>query len=68
MKKIKAFIIHLLGGLTVEESRESDSNSFDIGRFRAYMEMRTIAEERYGQDWRDEMWQAIIKETHGEVV
>lgn len=41
MKKFKIWLIHQLGGVTVEESRESDMNSAYVG---AYVALTTIKE------------------------
>lgn len=52
--KLKQFLIHLLGGLTIEESQDSDTNSFVIGQWLALHEAKTFAESLNGipaDDW-----------------
>lgn len=45
MEKIKDFIIHLFGGMTRKESKESNYNSFEIGKFSAFCQAK-----RFGDD------------------
>lgn len=50
----KETIIHLLGGVTIEESKESDKNSFAIGQWTALLEAKSFAESINGaasDDW-----------------
>lgn len=52
--KLKQFLIHLLGGVTPQESQDSDTNSFMIGQWSALHEAKTFAESLNGipaDDW-----------------
>ena len=52
--KLKQKLIHLLGGMTVEESQDSDTNSFVMGQWAALHEAKTFAESLNGitaDDW-----------------
>ena len=52
--KLKQHLIHLLGGMTVEESQDSDTNSFMMGQWTALHEAKTFAESLNGlpaDDW-----------------
>lgn len=52
--KLKEKLIHLLGGLTIEESQESDKKSFHIGRYTAFSVIKQKADELYGlsaEEW-----------------
>ncbi len=62
MKKIKNWFIHLLGGVTLEESRESDMNSFYLGRFSCIKSVRHKAISMYGKpadEWCKNMYKYI---------
>lgn len=51
---IKQKLINLIGGLTVEESQDSDTNSFMMGQWAALHEAKTFAESLNGiaaDDW-----------------
>lgn len=64
MKLIKTLIIHMLGGLTIEESVESDGNCFDLGFYRAFVEIKKHADSLYGvpaEEWCKEMYEYIKK-------
>lgn len=60
--KIKDFFIHLLGGMTVEECRESDSHCFDIGEWVAYNKIVSKMESLHGVNadkWAKEVWDFV---------
>lgn len=62
MNKIKEFIIHMLGGLTIDESVKSDSNCFDMGYFKAYYNIKAYADSLYGlpaDEWCEKMYEHI---------
>lgn len=48
MKRIKEYLIHLLGGVTQEESVRSDCNSYNIGIYLAYIRTRMFADRMNG--------------------
>ena len=67
MSNIKTALIHLLGGLTIEESKESDYNSFMIGKVAAYSELREYANSINGcsaMEWCEHIYARLEKETH----
>lgn len=57
-KKIKTWLIHLLGGITVRESFESDKNSAYLGAYTALSIIKGYAESLNGKP-ADE-WSRII--------
>lgn len=59
MEKIKAFIIHWLGGVTEQECKDSSLNSYDRGYINALYRVKLLADSRYGRDWRGELYQHI---------
>lgn len=46
---MKKLLIHWLGGFTEEESRESDTNSYDMGAFTAYDAVLEKLKKLYGK-------------------
>lgn len=60
MKKLKTTLIHFLGGMTVEESQESDLNSRLIGRTLTLIEIRQTMYDNYGKT-ADEWCKAIYR-------
>lgn len=72
MKKIKTWLIHLLGGVTVTESRKNGEESFYLGMESAYIVIRDYAEYLYGKpadEWCKLMYKQICRQldsvTHG---
>lgn len=62
LKTVQAFLIHLFGGLTVEESNMSDYNSFSIGAYRALITLKDYADSMYGKEpkeWCESMYKKI---------
>lgn len=59
MKYIRNFIIHLLGGVTLEESMKSDNNSFDIAVYSTLEELKSFAVRK---DDRGELYHHICSE------
>lgn len=62
MKKIKALLIHLLGGVTVTESRKRGEKSFNLGMKGACIDIRDYAEYLYGKpadEWCKLMYEFI---------
>ena len=59
MKYIRNFIIHLLGGVTLEESMESDNNSFYMGVYSTLEDLKSIAVRK---DDRGELYHHICSE------
>lgn len=66
MKKIlhnlRTWLIHKLGGLTIEESRESDYNSHQIGKYIAVSIILKCADSLYGlpaDEWCQKMYRYI---------
>lgn len=47
-KKIQEYLIHMIGGMTVEESQESDSNSHDIGKVATLLDIKDEMDAMYG--------------------
>ena len=61
-KKIKTWLIHLLGGVTVTESRKRGEKSFYLGMKGAYSDIRNYADSLYGKpadDWSELMYEFI---------
>ena len=72
MKKIKTLLIHLLGGVTVTESRKRGEKSFNLGMEGACIDIRDYAEYLYGKpadEWCKLMYEFICglqeRFTHG---
>jgi hypothetical protein len=59
MKYTRNFIIHLLGGVTLEESLEWDNNSFAIGVFATLEKLKLFAVRK---DDRGELYHHICSE------
>ena len=59
-KKIKTWLIHLLGGVTVAESRKRNNISFLLGMKGACIDIRDYADSLYGKP-ADE-WSELIYE------
>ena len=59
MKYIRNFIIHLLGGVTLEESMESDNNSFDIAVYSTLEKLKLFAVRK---DDKGELYHHICSE------
>ena len=59
MKYIRNFIIHLLGGVTLEESMESGNNSFYIAVYSTLEELKSFAVRK---DDRGELYHHICSE------
>lgn len=49
IKKFKTWLIHRLGGMTGQESIESDHNSYDLGVYTTVIAARTFAHRLYGK-------------------
>ena len=72
MKKIKTLLIHLLGGVTVAESRKKGEKLFNFGMKGACIDIRDYAEYLYGKpadEWCKLMYEFICglqeRLTHG---
>ena len=64
MESIRTKLIHLLGGLTIEESKESDVNCIGIGKWFAFKEVERQCRDLNGQPaevWCDELWKWLVK-------
>ena len=62
MKKIKTLLIHLLGGVTVAESRKRGKKSFYLGMKGACIDIRDYADSLYGKpadEWCKLMYEFI---------
>lgn len=59
MEKTKRYIIHLLGDVTLEESMESDNNSFDIGVYSTLEKLKSFAVRK---DDKGELYHHICNE------
>lgn len=62
LQKFQSFLIHLLGGVTIEESQQSDYNSFTLGAYRTLTLLQDYADTMYGidpQDWCESMYLKI---------
>ena len=65
MKKIKTLLIHLLGGVTVSESFESDKNRTYLGAYTALYIIKGYAESLNGKpadEWCKLMYEQICKQ------
>ena len=61
-KKIKTWLIHLLGGVTVAESRKRNNISFLLGMRGACIDIRDYADSLYGKPadkWSELMYEFI---------
>ena len=61
-KKIKTWLIHLLGGVTVAESRKRNNISFLLGMKGACIDIRDYADSLYGKPadvWSELMYEFI---------
>lgn len=64
-KKIKTWLIHLLGGVTVSESQKSDYNSACIGRYAALRDIKDYADSLNGKpadEWCKLMYECICEQ------
>lgn len=62
-EKIKTALIHWLGGVTVEESQESDCNSWKIGRIIAFCLVKDYMERINGapaDDWCKKVYSYVV--------
>lgn len=62
MKKFKTWLIHLLGGVTVAESRKRNNISFLLGMKGACIDIRDYADSLYGKpadEWSELMYEFI---------
>ena len=61
-KKIKTWLIHLLGGVTVAENRKRNYISFCLGKKDACIDIRDYADSLYGKpadEWSELMYEFI---------
>lgn len=61
-KKIKTWLIHLLGGVTVAEKRKTNQKSFLLGMKGACIDIRDYADSLYGKpadEWSELMYEFI---------
>lgn len=61
-KKIKTWLIHLLGGVTVAESRKRNNISFLLGMKGVCIDIRDYADSLYGKptdEWSELMYEFI---------
>jgi hypothetical protein len=64
MNKIRKKLIHLLGGYTEQEMRESNYNSAQIGKYRTLIEVQAYMRSINGEDaetWCDLAWKHITR-------
>lgn len=72
IKKFKSWIIHRLGGVTINEIEQKDSNSFDMGTYVTLESLRDYARSLNGlsaDEWCRRMYAHIddsIKQLNGE--
>ena len=62
---IKTWLIHALGGVTADESRESDANAFGVGEFIELTRIKEHADKLYGEpaeEWSRHMYEFIEQE------
>lgn len=65
MKKFKTWIIHLLGGVTVEESQESDKKSAYFGAYTTMYVIKKYADRQYGKpadEWCELVYKQICRQ------
>lgn len=48
MRRLKNYIIHLLGGVTDEEQRKSNGNCVEIGKYIAFTLMQRKMQSQHG--------------------
>lgn len=72
MKKIKTWLIHLLGGVTVAENKKGNHISFLLGKKCGCIDIRDYADSLYGEpadEWCKLMYEFICglqeRLTHG---
>lgn len=61
-KKIKTWLIHLLGGVTVAENRKENQEIFYFGMISACIDIRDYADSLYGKpadEWCELMYEFI---------
>lgn len=64
-KKIKTWLIHLLGGVTVAESRKKGEKLFDFGMQGACIDIRDYADSLYGKpadEWSKLVYEQICRQ------
>ena len=64
MNKIRKKLIHLLGGCTEQEMRESNYNSAQIGRYEALLQVQAYMREINGEEaetWCDLAWKYVTR-------
>ena len=59
MNSIRTHLIHLLGGLTITESQQSYTNSFNVGRYSAFQSVLAHMRDNYGKDWRNSLYSFV---------
>lgn len=62
-KKIKTWLIHLLGGVTVAENRKENQEIFYFGMISACIDIRDYADFLYGKpadEWCELMYEFIL--------
>lgn len=62
---MREYLIHLLGGMTVEESMESDKNSYEIGVFSMLLRFEMFAKRN--KDLPAEEWRSMAHIMEGNV-
>lgn len=64
IRNLRTWLIHKLGGLTVEESQASDLNSCEIGKRQAYIDLLDYAKNTlYGlpsDEWCKLMYNRLV--------
>lgn len=63
-KKIKTWLIHLLGGVTVEESKNSGKGHYRIGVFFTLADLKYYADSLNGKpadEWCKQMYEFICR-------
>lgn len=63
-KKIKTWLIHLLGGVTVSESRKKNGKTFRLGMKGACIDILDYADSLYGKpadEWCKQMYEFICR-------
>lgn len=62
IQTIQAFLIHLLGGATTAEQKESNTASYEIDKYVMLTSIRTFAKSLYGQEphiWAEMLYQKL---------
>lgn len=65
MKKIKTRLIHLLGGITVNESKKGNFNSYKLGIENTCLTLKQFSETLYcmpAEEWCKSLYQHISKQ------